>query len=1105
MADISKLKLPNGDEYDLKVYTNHIAPMMSKTFQGVVGTANTDADCTFFFGTIRPTDYYDIWKIKYKVHVHITGTASTNNKYAQARSEVTWLGSENTYQAYHNLNHIHNTSYRPVYYNTLYNLKKTGYDAGLEHAIGIGLRNSWNPYNASYPREVTVQILQCINCQFTFLDNMIKWSSLPNYNTTNYETYRQTDFCNNGLYETGDTNDVNYQNRLYYSNPGLKAYAAGGRYTLTFTKDDNYVLPITATDNSTSGGAKVYTTESFDPFGQIYYRYASGTIAANAQIANATLYRQILVDARYSFTGVLNGASSVMSANNPVYLVCTPQEDGSAKLAENPLSFELPNFEDGLYYILLGYAYNTYQFELLLNNPVYMFKKGRIREVSNYAHCAGDSTTINNHTVNSDVPADAKFTDTTYESKTAVQNGTDVSLVTTGEKYNWNSKTSNTGTVTKVTAGTGLSIGSTAGGNFTTSGTINHTNAVTAQNTQAIYPIKIDAQGHISAYGSAVTPLTASSTLDATKLNGTIPTACLPSYVDDVLQYTAKANFPTTGEAGKIYVDKTTNLTWRWGGSSYVEISPSLALGTTSSTAFRGDYGNTAYTHATDSSRLTTATSSGLYKIASTAQGHIASLTAVQKSDITGLGIPGTNTITTATTTGNGNAVTSVTASNGALTVAKDSTFLTSHQTMYEAKLVWGGQNFSGSYGCIDAAMIGSLGANRFAFLKAAGLTIEYSTDGGTNWVDYGASNKNKTGLFGKGYPFYLGKHSTNGSSTLNDMFRVTIATGAAQLYTTLNKIAIYMSTAGNTVQVKMEKALENTPTNFITHLDWTGISGWSGWNILNISNLTTYGNAATYQYGRIRFTFKQTAINNGSYPAANITRIMGFGGVGWTVPSNMAADGHLYSYDNAQNATFPAKVTATQFNGNATNVTGIVAIDHGGTGKTTANDAANTLLAGLPDWTADPSDDVKLIRRGTGNSSAFGQVKFSTVWNYIKTKISSILGLTATTYGGSAAKVNNHTVNSDVPANAVFTDTKNTAGSTDSSKKLKITFSQGTLPTHAADSFTAAALQSGFYTAGTANTPTAITLPGRSSAIKAWTGYTAATAAAQTFTGSSN
>ena len=57
--------------------------------------------------------------------------------------------------------------------------------------------------------------------------------------------------------------------------------------------------------------------------------------------------------------------------------------------------------------------------------------------------------------------------DTTYSSKDAASGGTDVSLVTTGEKYTWNNKTSNTGTVTKVTAGTGLT-----GGDITTTGTI---------------------------------------------------------------------------------------------------------------------------------------------------------------------------------------------------------------------------------------------------------------------------------------------------------------------------------------------------------------------------------------------------------------------------------------------------------------------------------------------------------------------------------------------------------------------------------------------------------------------------------------------------------
>ena len=79
--------------------------------------------------------------------------------------------------------------------------------------------------------------------------------------------------------------------------------------------------------------------------------------------------------------------------------------------------------------------------------------------------------------------------------------------------------------------------------------------------------------------------------------NGKVPTSQLPSYVDDVLEYSAKASFPTTGETGKIYVDLATNLTYRWSGSAYTEISPSLALGETSSTAYRGDRGKTAYDH----------------------------------------------------------------------------------------------------------------------------------------------------------------------------------------------------------------------------------------------------------------------------------------------------------------------------------------------------------------------------------------------------------------------------------------------------------------------------------------------------------------------------
>lgn len=75
--------------------------------------------------------------------------------------------------------------------------------------------------------------------------------------------------------------------------------------------------------------------------------------------------------------------------------------------------------------------------------------------------------------------------------------------------------TTNTGTVTKVIAGTGLAIGSTAQGNFTTSGTINHTNSVTAKTAAAqsaktltwggtftLYEEKYDTCGHITGVAS---------------------------------------------------------------------------------------------------------------------------------------------------------------------------------------------------------------------------------------------------------------------------------------------------------------------------------------------------------------------------------------------------------------------------------------------------------------------------------------------------------------------------------------------------------------------------------------------------------------------------
>lgn len=73
--------------------------------------------------------------------------------------------------------------------------------------------------------------------------------------------------------------------------------------------------------------------------------------------------------------------------------------------------------------------------------------------------------------------------------------------------------------------------------------------------------------------------------------SGLIPSAFLPGFVDDVIEADSANSFPAQGETGKLYVSTSENKTYRWSGSSYIEITSGLALGETSATAYAGDKG----------------------------------------------------------------------------------------------------------------------------------------------------------------------------------------------------------------------------------------------------------------------------------------------------------------------------------------------------------------------------------------------------------------------------------------------------------------------------------------------------------------------------------
>ena len=245
-----------------------------------------------------------------------------------------------------------------------------------------------------------------------------------------------------------------------------------------------------------------------------------------------------------------------------------------------------------------------------------------------------------------------------------------------------------------------------------------------------------------------------------------------------------------------------------------------------------------------------------------------------------------------------------------------------------EAYLEWGGKNFAGSYGPIDAAMIPSLGANRLAFMPAAGIEVQYSTNNGSSWSTFNASDSDKIRLFTDiGATFYIGANANKGIDKSAYQLRVIITTDTANVYTALNKFCIYCSTNGSTgswctIDAKTKANVDAGSDTWTTFANKVSLNGWSGYNIINTSNITTYGNDVAH-YQKLRFTFGVTShASSVNCEGLAIYNIMGFGGVGWKTPSTMAKTGHMYTYDYTKNVSFPAVVTATSFNGNATSAT---------------------------------------------------------------------------------------------------------------------------------------------------------------------------------------
>lgn len=165
-----------------------------------------------------------------------------------------------------------------------------------------------------------------------------------------------------------NTNTLAYQVRDYNATHIAKSKVY--RYMFLFTDKDNLVVPTANVSNNTTT-TKTLTTDSFNPFGEIYYYATTTAIEAGAAVSASNLFQKTYnCNMRYGF----NVSTTALTVNKPVYIRCAPQSDGQVKLDGNDCVVQtLPTASDGKLYIFLGYAYSQYQIELEMIHPIFYY------------------------------------------------------------------------------------------------------------------------------------------------------------------------------------------------------------------------------------------------------------------------------------------------------------------------------------------------------------------------------------------------------------------------------------------------------------------------------------------------------------------------------------------------------------------------------------------------------------------------------------------------------------------------------------------------------------------------------------------------------------
>lgn len=291
---------------------------------------------------------------------------------------------------------------------------------------------------------------------------------------------------------------------------------------------------------------------------------------------------------------------------------------------------------------------------------------------------------------------------------------------------------------------------------------------------------------------------------------------------------------------------------------------------------------------------------------------------------------------------------------------------------VYATDVGWGGKAVVGAVSPVSAALIGAIGSNKFELCDPAGVKVEYSTDGGGTWEDYGCNDQNKIQLLSES----LGTNLTIGKvwdryATVNDRLRVTVTANDCNVYTMLKSILLNVSTNGSyKCTVTVEQSLIGAPDDFAV-ISTNNLDGWTGWNEIPLEK--SFGGAQTQvnQTNSIRLTFQagQPPTSGASKGNLALLNLLFIGITTWRVNSNIARFGHLYKYDYAGNAVFPAEVAAQSFSGYA-NVCKVTFTKPSARSKIVSGENLNVTLGKIAKYL----DDIDTLLAANGISAVSEQ-----------------------------------------------------------------------------------------------------------------------------------